>query len=137
MPEEVIETNSILKTTKKLIGVGPEYTHFDVEMVVHINTTFMILNQMGVGPDIPFRITGDSETWDQFMQEDIFLDGVKTYMFLKCKLVFDPPASSVLVDAINKSISELEWRMANSVTVMKRERPLYVDDTVGEENGIF
>lgn len=112
--------NSILTSTKKLMGINPEYTHFDADLTIHINTTFMILHQMGVGPTEPFSITGNGESWDDFLTGDDSLEGVKTYVYLKCRLVFDPPASSVLVEAINRTIKELEWRLANAPSTINR-----------------
>lgn len=122
MSEEVVNLNSILDTTKALMGIGSDYTHFDTDMILHINSVFMILNQMGVGPDKPFTITSSDETWDQFINGEPYLEGVKTYMYQKCRLVFDPPASSVLVDAINKSISELEWRLYTAKATYEKDK---------------
>lgn len=102
---------SILTSIKKLLGITEEYTHFDSDIIIHINTTFMVLNQLGVGPKNCFRITGDSEIWDDFLLDAWDLESVKTYVYLKVKLVFDPPLSSSAVESINRMISELEWRL--------------------------
>lgn len=101
---------SILTSIKKLLGIESAYTHFDNDLIMHINSVFMILNQLGVGPDNCFSITGSSETWNDFMGDDN-LDLVKSYMFLKVKLLFDPPLGGTVMDSYNKQIAEYEWRL--------------------------
>lgn len=101
---------SILTSIKKLLGIESAYTHFDNDLILHINSVFMILNQLGVGPDNCFSITGPSETWNDFMGNDN-LDLVKSYMFLKVKLLFDPPLGGTVMDSYNKQIAEYEWRL--------------------------
>lgn len=110
-------TESILNSIKKLLGITAEYEHFDPDITMHINSVFVILNQLGVGPDTPFSITGDSETWDQFIDE-AKLNMVKSYMYLKVRLLFDPPTGSVQ-DAIKNQIAELEWRLNVAVDPKK------------------
>lgn len=102
-------TDSILTSIKLLLGITSEYTPFDPQIVMHINSVFMILNQMGVGPDEPFMITGPNETWDEFMEEGD-IESVKEYVYCKVRLIFDPPQGSV-IDIINKRVDELEWRL--------------------------
>lgn len=102
---------SILTSIKKLLGITEEYTHFDTDIIMHINTVFMILNQLGVGPEKCFRITGNSEIWDDFLLDNLDLESVKTYIYLKVKLVFDPPLSSAVAESMNRMINELEWRL--------------------------
>jgi hypothetical protein len=102
---------SILTSIKKLLGIAEEYTHFDSDIIMHINSVFMILNQLGVGPEKCFRITGSSEIWDDFILDEIDLESVKSYIYLKVKLLFDPPLSSSVSDSMNRMISEFEWRM--------------------------
>lgn len=104
-------TDGILTSVKDLIGgLKEEYTYYDDQIIMHINSAFRTLNQLGVGPKTPFRISSKAETWDDFMS-DGFLDDIKDYVALKVKLVFDPPANSFLVDAVNSQIKELEWRL--------------------------
>lgn len=105
--------NSILTSTKKLLGVEAEYTHFDTDIIIHINSTFMTLTQIGVGPSVGFRITGASETWGDFLPEDdlVKLEAVKTYIYLKVKLIFDPPTSSSVMEAMRRTADEIEWRL--------------------------
>lgn len=103
--------DSILTSTKKLLGIAEEYTQFDVDIIKHINTVFMILTQMGVGPPEGFSITGADETWDDFLSGSTNLEGVKTYVYMKVQLMFDPPTSSAKLDSANRVINELEWRL--------------------------
>lgn len=106
---------SILTSIKKLLGIAEEYEHFDSDIIFHINSTFMILNQLGVGPSEGFSITGKYETWEEFTSDNIAIESVKTYIYLKVKLMFDPPSSSAVMESINRQISELEWRLNVSV----------------------
>lgn len=104
--------DSILTSIKKLLGITEEYEHFDADIIMHINTVFMVLAQLGVGPSGGFRIEDSSATWDEFLSDDDEnFDAVKTYMHLKVKLLFDPPLSSVVMECINRTISELEFRL--------------------------
>lgn len=103
--------DSILTSIKKLLGITEEYEHFDQDLIMHINSVFMILNQLGVGPAEGFSIAGKTETWDEFTGNDLSVESVKTYMHLKVKLLFDPPTSSAVLDSMNRMISELEWRL--------------------------
>ena len=102
---------SILTSIKKIIGITEEYDHFDPEIIMHINSVFMILTQLGVGPSEGFSISDSSTTWDQFIPNGQNLEAVKSYIGLKVKLLFDPPSSSAVIEAMNRSISEFEWRL--------------------------
>lgn len=104
--------NSILLSVKDAIGPSASYDAFDNSLIMHINSVFGILKQMGVGPqDETFKITGSKEEWDDFYEEGENLEMVKTYMFMKVRMMFDPPQSSFVADAIGRQISELEWRL--------------------------
>ena len=103
--------DSILTSVKKMLGIAKDYTHFDDDLIMHINSVFMILTQMGVGPEKGFRIEDENYTWEEFTSDDVIFESVKSYMHLKVKLLFDPPASSIVVEAMNRMISELEWRL--------------------------
>lgn len=103
-------TNSILLTIKKMLGIAEEYHAFDIDIIIDINSVFLTLNQLGVGPIDPYQITGEEETWDDF-QTDSFIPGIQSYVYLKTRLLFDPPTNSFLVDNIQKQIAEFEWRM--------------------------
>ena len=111
---------SILDSIKKLLGISDEYTQFDSDIIMHINTVFMNLTQLGVGPDTGFFIEDKSAVWSDFvdLENEIQLNAVKTYVYLKVKLLFDPPLSSSVVQSINNMILELEWRL-NAVVDFK------------------
>ena len=102
---------SILISIKKLLGLTKEYTNFDTDIIIHINTAFMNLNQLGVGPSKCFRIEDDKNTWDEFLEDSEKFDAVKTYIYLKVKLVFDPPLNSAILEANKQTLTELEWRL--------------------------
>lgn len=102
---------SILISIKKLLGIAKEYNNFDTDIIIHINTAFLNLNQLGVGPSNGFRIEDSSNTWDEFLQDSEKFDAVKTYIYLKVKLVFDPPLNSAVLEATKQSVTELEWRL--------------------------
>lgn len=102
---------SILTSIKKMLGITEEYDQFDPDIIMHINSVFMILTQLGVGPETGFYIEDDVATWADFLTDPTTLQMVKSYMYLKVRLLFDPPASSVIVECMNKSISEFEWRL--------------------------
>lgn len=103
--------DSILTSVKKLLGIAEEYTHFDSDIIMHINSVFMILSQLGVGPSEGFRIEDKSTTWDEYITNEDNLDAVKSYMHLKVKILFDPPQSGAVKEATNQMINELEWRL--------------------------
>lgn len=107
-------TDSILNTTKKLLGIAEENTEFDPDIIMCINSVFTILAQLGVGPSSGFSIHDDSSTWNDFMSETENgekVEAVKNYIALKVRLMFDPPTSSTVMQAVNSMISELEWRL--------------------------
>ena len=102
---------SILTSIKKLLGYTEEYKIFDADIVMHINTVFMTLNQLGVGPDEVFNIYDDIAVWKDFLGEDEKqISAVKTYIYQRVKLIFDPPINSAHIKALQDSINEFEWR---------------------------
>ena len=103
--------DSILTTIKGLVGVVPTDTNFDQEITIHINSAFMSLQQLGVGPSTGFYISSDEELWADILLDRKDLEAVKTYIYLKVRLVFDPPQNSFLVDSIKNMITELEFRI--------------------------
>lgn len=103
--------DSILRTIKLMLGLTDEITSFDEELKVHINSLFTILNQLDCISDDGFRITGYDETWGQLTDKVTIAEMIKEFMYLKVRMVFDPPGSSVVSDAFNQRIAELEWRM--------------------------
>ena len=104
--------DSILDTIKKMLGVDPDNTGFDTDIKVHINTVFSHLNQIGVGPTNSVVISSNSNVWSEFIGETLNLEDVKTYIYLKVRLVFDPPTSSAVIDSYKSTINELEWRLS-------------------------
>lgn len=102
---------SILASIKKLLGITQECEDFDSDLIVHINSVFMVLTQLGVGPSEGFIIEDDSSTWDEFFVDTIQMQAVKSYIFMKVKLLFDPPTSSAVTDSYNRLINEFEWRL--------------------------
>lgn len=103
--------DSILTSVKKLLGLTEEYTAFDLDLIMHINSVFMILNQMGVGPAGGFSISDATATWSEFMADWPNIEAVKSYVALKVRMLFDPPQSSTVMEAVKNQISELEWRL--------------------------
>lgn len=102
---------SILLTVKKMLGLGPDFDCYDLDIIIYINSTLATLQNIDVGPKQGFHITGDLETWSDFLTDEVLLEHAKTYIYLKTRVLFDPPSSSFVLDAINKSIEELEWRL--------------------------
>ena len=103
--------DSILTSIKKMLGIAEEYEHFDQDLIMHINSVFAILTQLVVGPSEGFNIVDDSAIWEDFIPESNTLAPIKSYMYLKVKLLFDPPLSSAVMEAHNRQISEFEWRL--------------------------
>ena len=104
---------SILTSIKKLLGITEDYKHFDSDIIMHINSVLSVLNQLGVGPSKGFAIKDDSEVWTDFVSEEelLKLEAIKSYVYLKVKLLFDPPLAAAAIESTNKLISELEWRI--------------------------
>lgn len=107
---------SILTSIKLLLGVTEEYEHYDPQIIMHINSVFTVLKQLGVGPEKGFRIEDKLATWSDYITEtgDITFDSVKTYVYAKVRLIFDPPASSAHIEALKELIAEFEWRLKES-----------------------
>lgn len=101
---------SILTSIKKLLGITEEYEHFDADIIMHINSVFMVLTQLGVGPSEGFSIKDKTTTWNEFISDNQ-LESVKSYMHMKVKLMFDPPLSSTVMECMNRMINEFEWRL--------------------------
>lgn len=105
--------DSILTSIKRLLGLGAEYTNFDDELVMHINSVLFTLAQIGVGPSTGFSIVDATETWDDYLGLDLppELEAIKMYIYFKVRLSFDPPSSTFLLESIQRQISELEFRI--------------------------
>jgi hypothetical protein len=104
-------SDSILTSVKKLLGITEDYTYFDADLIIDINSVFMILHQMGVGSKEIFSIADKTATWSDFLGDAGDIAAVKTYVALKVRLMFDPPTSAQHSNAINENIKELEWRL--------------------------
>ena len=117
--------DSILKTTKKTLGLSADYTDFDIDVILAINTALSDLNQIGIGPDEGFAIEDDTATWADLLEGNKLLNNVKTYVGLRSRMIFDPPVTSFALEAYQKQIDELAWRI--NVT---REQTEWVDPTL-------
>jgi hypothetical protein len=104
---------SILNSTKKILGIAEDYTVFDLDIITHINTAFSTLTQLGVGPADGFMIEDATAVWTDFdpVDDDRLYNSVKSYIYLRVRQIFDPPATSYLISAFEKQIQELEWRL--------------------------
>ena len=107
--------NSILVSIKKLLGLTDTYTPFDADIIMHINTVFMTLHQLGVGPSAGFKIEDETDGWDAYLSDSILLEAAKSYVYMKVKLMFDPPSSSFVIESYKNLCSELEWRLTEQV----------------------
>lgn len=101
---------SILTSIKLLLGITEEYTHYDNQIIMHINSVFQILRRLGVGPAEGFRIEDDSATWNDFIPDENYED-LKTYVYLKVQLIFNPPDSSAHMESIKQLINEFEFQL--------------------------
>ena len=106
-----MDMESILESIKKMLGPSGSYDVFDPDIIMHINSTFMVLHQAGVGPEEGFFIEDEAAIWEDFTTDTMLANGVKTYMYAKVKKVFDPPSSSTHMQALNDVINEFEWRL--------------------------
>lgn len=106
---------SILTSIKKLLGPTDTYTPFDADIIMHINTVFMTLHQLGVGPSAGFKIADETALWSSYLSDSILLEAVKSYVYMKVKLMFDPPSSSFVLESYKALCSELEWRLTEQV----------------------
>lgn len=102
---------SILNTIKKMVGITESDTSFDTDIIIHINSALMVLNQLNVGPEAGYFITSATETWDNYLGTDKDIESVKTLIYLKVRLAFDPPTNAFLVEAMKAQIKEHEWRL--------------------------
>lgn len=111
--------DSILMTIRKLVCGDPYADHFDTDLLVHINACFSVLNQLGVGPEKGFVVTDETQNWSDYTADSTVLNLVKTYVTLKVKKIFDPPLTSSVLEAMDKEISQLEWRLNVAVDPIK------------------
>ena len=102
--------DSILESIKKLLGIPKDYTAFDVDVIMHINTAFAILNQLGLGPEGGYGIEGYDDVWDDYIVS-YNMSMIKTFIYLKVRLAFDPPSSTALIESMQRTLDELTWRL--------------------------
>ncbi len=107
----IYEENSILLSIKKLLNIDGDDPAFDTDITMLINNEFMTLQQLGIGPEAGFSVTDVTTNWSDFSEDRTLIETVKIFIYLKVRMIFDPPASSVVADAINSRIHELEWRL--------------------------
>lgn len=125
------DQDSILTSVKKVLGLDENYTAFDIDIIMHINSTFAGLHQMGVGPEDGFIIEDKEPKWADFIGETKNISSVKSYMAAKVKLLFDPPATSFAIAATEKVIAEYEWRLTAAVEKPYVPPPADVYDEFG------
>lgn len=103
--------DSILNCTKKILGLEADYLSFDMDIVMHVNSALVTLNQIGIGPEEGFAIEDADALWKEFLGDDLRLNSVKTYVYLRVRLLFDPPTTSYLMASMKEQLQELEWRL--------------------------
>lgn len=112
--------DSILTSIKKLLGIAEEYEHFDADIIMHINSVFMDLNQLGVGPSEGFSIIDEDAIWTDFTEDNTLLQAVKSYMYLRVKILFDSASmGSATLAAYERQIAQWEWRLNVAVESME------------------
>jgi hypothetical protein len=103
--------DSILTSIKKLLGIEEDYIQFDPDIIIFINSALMSLNQLNVGPETGYAITDSSQTWESFIGDRQDIEAIKTYVYLKTRIMFDPPANAFVIEAFERQIKEFEWRL--------------------------
>lgn len=103
--------DSILTSVKKALGPEEDYEHFDPEIIMHVNSVLATLTELGVGPANGFMIQDKTATWNDFISDDKLLNLVPTYVYLKVKLIFDPPTAGAVLEAMERQVSQYEWRI--------------------------
>lgn len=102
---------SILDDTKKALNLESDYTPFDQEIIMHINSVLASLHQLGIGPAAGYAIVTSADTWDEFIGDELRLNNVQTYVFLRVKMIFDPPPTTEAIGAFERQIEQAEWRL--------------------------
>ena len=106
---------SILTSIKKMLGIQEDYTHFDADLIMHINSILFVLTQIGVGPSEGFSIKDENDEWSNFLPDGQNLELVKSYVYARVRMIFDPPQSSAVAESLNNIITEFEWRIYTTV----------------------
>ena len=109
----------IIPTIKQLLQIPPEYDVFDMDILIHVNSVFSTLHQLGVGPEAGFAVSSHETLWTAFLEDAVTLENVKTYVYLRVKLLFDPPSHAFVTTAIKDQIQELEWRLTEQAAERK------------------
>lgn len=104
--------DSILNSVKKILGIDPSYTAFDPEIVIMINSVFATLSELGIGPASGYEIEDENSIWIEFLDNKVRLNAVKTYIYLRVRIMFDPPTSSFALEALKEQVREHEWRLS-------------------------
>lgn len=113
--------DSILRSVKKGVNIPDDYDAFDADILININSAFMTLNQLGVGPKDGYVVTGEDETWEDFIGKTKLLESVKLFTILSVRLAFDPPTSSYVTTSYENQIKELSWRIMEQVEERRRQ----------------
>ena len=121
-------STSILTSIKSLLGIQEDDINFDDDIALHINSVFSILKQLGVNPDISFSIEDKLQTWEEYILTNLDLNAIKSYMYLKVKLLFDPPLSNAMIEIVKTQIGELEWRIMVSVDPIPIATPIVEEE---------
>jgi hypothetical protein len=119
---------SILNAAKETLGIAEEDPAFDIELTIHINSVLADLNDFGVGPVAGHEITGPEDTWEDFLGSEKKLNTAKSYMYLRLRLIFDPPATGPATESFNKQAEQMAWRLQTRQEVAILEDPLNVTD---------
>jgi len=119
--------DSILTSIKQMLGIEELVTNFDAELIMYINSVFLTLNQLGVGPDVCYMISSKDQVWNDFFEGRVDLEAVKTYVYIKTRIIFDPPMSSYILDALERLAIQHEWRILTQVD------PIPVEEVVVDE----
>lgn len=129
MSERSFNENSILFTVKQMLGLDEDYEVFDTDVITHINTALMTLQQLGVGPESGMFITGLNQTWDDFFSSEQMLEAAKTYVYIRVRMVFDPPTNSFVMDSLQKTSDMLEWRLKEQARFFDGSKGKYIKRT--------
>lgn len=108
---ETINSDSILQSVRKVMCGSATADEFDTDLIMHINTVFNMLTQLGVGPEAGFEITDDTAEWTDFVSSNVLLNSIKSYVYVRVRLLFDPPANQALITSMEKYADELGWRI--------------------------
>lgn len=128
---------SILTSIKKMLGIEEEYTHFDEELIMYINSVLMGLTQIGVGPAEGYSIKDRNDFWADYLGNNTNLEAVKSYIYMKVRLIFDPPSSGFVLDSIERLTKEMEWRLNINVDPSTPYVPVTPTDPEIEESPYF